>query len=337
MDSQHYRDRVLLTAAIAAFTALLVLLIWQVGEILLVVFAGALLATGWVGVARWASQRLPIGYTAAVLIEVALCLGFVALVTAVSGPGLADQARQLTEHIPEVIERLREGAWAERLRPFFPDADPELPTTLLARLGGAFSTALGALANALIILFIGVYGAIEPDVYQRAAITLVPPRRRERAAEVLSTCARVLRWWLVGRLVSMTAVGVLTAGALAVAGIPLALVLGLLAGVLSFVPYVGPLLSAVPALLVGLGQGVTSAFVVAAIFLGVQLVENNLITPLVERKAVSLPPAALLTAQLLSGVLFGLLGVLLATPLTVTATVIVRLLYVEDILGDAPD
>jgi len=130
-------------------------------------------------------------------------------------------------------------------------------------------------------------------------------------------------------------VGLLTTVALLVAGVPLPLVLGLLAGLFSFVPCVGPVVAAVPALLVAAGEGTSLALVTAAIYLGVQGIENNLITPLIQHRAVSLPPAALLAAQLLGGVMFGILGVLLATPLAVAAIIVVQLVYVEDVLGDS--
>jgi predicted PurR-regulated permease PerM len=336
MDSQHYRERVLVAALIGAATVLLVLLLWTAGELLLVVFAGVLLAIGWAGLARLLSERLPIGQPVAVLVAVGVTLSFFALVVGLSGPGLADQAQQLGERIPEVVEGLRENPWMQRIEQLEPTSDGAFQQKVIARRGGAFSTALGALSNLVIILAIGVYGALQPHHYTQAAIALVPPGRRKRATEVLDRCTQTLRWWIAGRLASMSVVGVLTAAALAIAGIPLALVLGLIAGLLAFIPYVGPLLSAVPAILVGLGQSAGSALIVAGIFAGVQTVESYVITPLIDQRAVSIPPAALLTAQLIAGVLFGLLGVLLATPLAVTATVLVRLLYVEDVLGDAP-
>jgi predicted PurR-regulated permease PerM len=132
----------------------------------------------------------------------------------------------------------------------------------------------------------------------------------------------------------MTIVGVITWAGLALIGVPLALTLGLLAGLLNFVPYVGPIVSAIPAVLLALLDGSRTAGWVALLYLGVQLLEGYLLTPLIDQRTVRTPPALLLTSQVIAGVTLGALGVVLAAPLLAVALVTVKLLYVEDVLGD---
>jgi predicted PurR-regulated permease PerM len=132
----------------------------------------------------------------------------------------------------------------------------------------------------------------------------------------------------------MGVVGLLTGVGLLIAGVPTPLALGLLAALLSFVPYVGPILSFIPAVLIALTVSLTKVFYVVLVFGIVQTLESYLVTPLVQRRAVSLPPVILITAQIAMGVLAGATGVLLATPLAVCVIVLLQMLYVEDVLGD---
>ena len=188
--------------------------------------------------------------------------------------------------------------------------------------------------NTVIILFLGVYLAFDPGSYTRALVFLLPAERRQRGEEILGKIGHGLRWWLVGRFSSMTVVGVLTAVGLLIIGEPLALVLGLIAGLLSFIPFLGPVLSALPAILIGLSRSLSMAGWVILVYLVVQFFESNLITPLIQKRAVMLPPAFLVSAQFILGVLLGFFGILLATPLTVLLTIIFQMLYVEGMLGD---
>ncbi|MGD8590575.1 MAG: AI-2E family transporter, partial [Chromatiales bacterium] len=142
-----------------------------------------------------------------------------------------------------------------------------------------------------------------------------------------------LRWWLIGRITSMTVVGILTGIGLWFIDMPLVLALSFTAAILSFIPLIGPILSAIPAVLLGLVEDPLKALNVLLVYTSVQFLEGNFITPLIQKRAIALPPAMLLTAQLLMGVLFGFFGVLLATPLAVTVIVVVQLLYVQDLLG----
>ncbi len=282
--------------------------------------------------------RLPRVFAlAAVLLALAAAAALVGLL---AGPAIAEQIRELVERVPRSLEDLRGGLAATKSgSALFRDLPPggELlrsSAPLLGRVPAVFSTFAGGLAAVAFVLLAGSFAALRPEAYVRGLVRLVPPRGRRRAHEVLHALAHALRWWLVGRLGSMVPVGILTALGLWLLGIPLPLALGAIAGLLSFVPFLGPVLATVPALLIAIGQGPMGVLQVLVLYAGVQAVEGNLLTPLIQERAVSVPPAALMTAQLAGAMLFGAVGVVLATPLMVVVVVLVQLLYLEQILGD---
>jgi predicted PurR-regulated permease PerM len=187
----------------------------------------------------------------------------------------------------------------------------------------------------VIILVDGLYFSAQPEIYTLSAIRLVPQSKHERAQAVLSEVARTLRWWMIGRIIAMVAVGVMTWIGLLLLGIPAAAALAFLAMMLTFIPTVGPILSAGPAILAGGMQGgLMMAVYVTLLYLVVHAIEGYLMTPLIQERTVYLPPAILLTALLIMGFAFGIFGLLLAAPLTVVAQTLVKMLYMKDTLGE---
>lgn len=332
----------ILIAAVAAAIVLLHFL-RPVAQALLVIFGGALLAVFIEGVTSWLTDHTRFPRSLALTLVV---VGVIALPVAVGwlvGPQIADQIVELRERLPEAIEGARSAlsssAWGRRLLEDYPEfRDTYRPGAVtISRVTGIFSTTAGFFAALFVILFVGIYLAAAPGRYVGGVARLFPLDRRERAREILTAVVTVLRRWLAGRLASMFAVGVLTVVGLLIAGVPLALALAVIAALLTFVPYVGPVIAAIPAMLVALVDSPIKVLWVVLIYTVVQILENYVITPLIQQRAVSLAPALLITAQILMAVLFGPLGVLFATPLAVVAFVCVQAFYVEDVLGDRTD
>lgn len=331
---------VLAATGLAALTFVLLYLLLMLAQVLLVVFAGVLTAVFLGGVSRRLSRRLPLSRRTTLAFIVLLLIGLAASIAALVGPQLSGQAAALIERLPKALDRLqqmlRENQWSTLL--LQNTALTEIAPDLADVLGGVtnmFSVTLGVVTYGFIIAVVGIYGAAHPEAYVNSVVRLVPPARRPRAREVLHALGRALRWWLVGRFVMMGIVGVLTAVGLWIAGIPSPLALGFIAALLAFVPYIGPILSAVPALLVALPISLTKVIYVLIVYGVVQLMESYLITPQVQERTVFILPAALITAEVVMGVLAGVLGVLLATPLAVSVIVLVQMLYVEDVLGES--
>lgn len=246
------------------------------------------------------------------------------------GQALRSAWTQLTEYV-------RQYQWGQQLldQTSLSDAVSN-PSALLSRVTGVVSTTLGGLTNVLIILILGIYLAASPRWYQQGAVRLFPIDARPRAAEVFNIVGNTLRWWLLARLLTMTVVGVATYFGLLLLGIPLALSLSVIAFLLAFIPYLGPLIAAAPAILVGMTAegGAINGLYVALLYFAIQTVESYLVQPLVEKRAVNMPPAVLLTSQMLLGILLGTMGVILASPLAAAALVLVKEVYVKDTLGD---
>lgn len=208
---------------------------------------------------------------------------------------------------------------------------------VVVRLGGLARSTLAVVAEIFVVIVAGAYFAAEPRMYRDGAVMLLPPRVRDEAREALDEAASGLRRWLLGTLFSMVVVGVLTGLGAWLVGLPAPLALGLIAGLAQFVPIIGPALSAVPGLLISLSLGPTTMLWTLALYVGVQQFEGQILTPLVQRRTVQIPPAVTLLAVIAVGLIFGPLGVLFATPLTVVAYVMIRRLYVHDVLGDQVD
>ena len=199
---------------------------------------------------------------------------------------------------------------------------------------GAALTMLGVLGAVIIIVFTAVYLANNPTLYFRGLIRLLAPDYRDRGSEVLSEIGVALRLWLLGRAIDMIVVVILTFAGLMLLNVPLAFLLALIAGLLNFIPYIGAVLGAVPAIIVAFGQGPVQALWIVLLFLAIQTVEGYLIVPFIQQRTVQLPPALLIFSQTVFGALFGILGLLLAPALMLVILILVQGVYLHDVLGD---
>lgn len=320
-------------SSLVLLTALAALLLLA-PDVLLIIFAGILLAVLLHGGGHWIATNLGMadgwGIT---LFLLGIALALAAFGVAVA-PAIAEQVDELTRKIPEAFgtfrQRIEDYSWASSL---LDRLTPEAFTSSRGRSAAmsAVSSTFGALGNLVIILFIGLYGSLDPKVYKRGLTLLLAPSIRQRGDEVLRAAAATLRNWLSAQFLAMAFVGVLTGLGLWLAGVPLAFALGLIAGLLAFIPNIGPVIAIAPALLLALPDG-TTLLIVLAIYLGVQALESYVVTPLIQQEKVSLPPALIIAVQLLFGVLFGILGLALATPIAAAMMTIIGLVYVRDYL-----
>lgn len=331
--------RALIVAAAGAGIVALLLAAWQVAQILLLIFASILLAIFLRTIASYITQHTALSMAWSLAATVLALLSITLLIGALYGPDIADGFYWLGRRLPAVLDRLRnrldQYAWGPAFLNTLANAGSDfVDPTQLGKIAGIFSTALGALGSLLIVLVLGIYFAVEPGTYVDGVARLFPPEHRERVRESFAHLGHGLRWWLIGRIGAMLAVGVLSFIGLLLLDVPFAFVLALLNALLDFIPNVGPLIAAVPALLVALSQEPATAFYVALLYLGIQLLEGFLIMPVIQQRTTSLPPALLLAAQLVMGVGFGILGFLLASPLAVIVMILVRTLYLRDVLGE---
>jgi predicted PurR-regulated permease PerM len=298
------RRTLLATAVVLAFLGL-ALLLWKVREVLLITFAGVLIAVLLRAMATALSRYTRIGVTTSLTVVLILLLAmFTALVWS-GGPGMVRETQALAAGLSEsvadieaVARRHPVGAWiVESLE----DYDLPEAAELWERIGGIGATVFGAMGVALIAVFMGIFFAYKPALYVGGLLRLVPLDRRARAAEVLDRIGSTLRWWLVGQLISMLLLWLSTWLALSLLGVPMAFALGLLTGLLTFIPYLGPLIALIPIALVSFLVSPMLGLVTVLVYFIIQNIEANIIMPLVFEKTVSLPPALTVGSQAADG------------------------------------
>lgn len=326
--------------ALVAAVVIALLLITVATQVFLVLFMALLVAVLVRSLGGGVAAHTPLSERWAVAVVLLGLAALLAGLIAASAPSLAAQVEELRKTIPTAVERLQTRMeryeWGRATMDAAGNAGEYLPEpeALVRRVAGMFSTTFGAVGALLVVLFLGICLAIEPRTYRDGLLHLVPLPRRARAGVVLDEMRAVLARWLLSISMSMTVVGLLTGIGLWLLGIPMVFVLALLAFLLAFIPNIGPILAAAPAVLIAFTISPAKALHVALLYIGIQTVESYFITPFIERKTVSLPPALTVTVQLLLGLLAGLPGVIVAAPLTAAGMVLVRRLYVEDTLGD---
>lgn len=341
-SDRKFVGRVLVTIGFVVLTALILLLLYFAFGVLLLIFAASLIAIFLRGLAEILGRYVRIGQGWLVLIVSVLLIAILAGSVALLAPSVAEEARHLREELPQSAEKtaayISQFGWGQALIEQLPSTDvirESIGTSALLRgVGGVFTSTIGMMGNFFITLLLAVYLAIEPRFYIEGFKKLFPIKQRDRVGEVLHTIGETLEWWMIGKVASMLFIGILTWIGLSLLGIKLALALGLLAGLLSFIPNFGPIVSAIPAILIAFIASPVTALWVVGLYIGVQLIESNVVTPLIERETVELPPGLTVVFQVGMAVLVGGLGLILATPMLAAIMVFVQMVYIQDVLGD---
>ncbi|SFP71632.1 AI-2E family transporter [Tranquillimonas alkanivorans] len=319
-----FLNRVLVVAAVAAAA----LLVWTVRDTLLLTFAGVIAATVLLNVAGPLKRRTGLPHRAAVGVAAVLLIAGVSLIVWFVAPNLLDQASQLATDLPAAAQEIEQGI-SDRIPIESMVSGAGIVETLAGRIT-SWSLALAGAATAFVLVVVaGIFLAAAPGMYRDGLVALFPRKRQEDIRRGLTCAGEGLSAWLRGQLVAMTVVGVCVGVGTWAIGLPTPLALGLIAGLLEFVPIVGPILGAVPAMILALTMSPAMALWTALLYLGIEQVESNFILPMVERSVADVPPAVFLLALVAIGTLFGVIGVILSAPLTVTIYVLVREFYVK--------
>ncbi|MGD9563652.1 MAG: AI-2E family transporter [Pyrinomonadaceae bacterium] len=343
-SENSFTRKVMLTIGLVCLTLLLLLFAYYTFDVLLLIFAAALLAIFLRGIADVVARYTKLTEGLSVLAVSILIVGVLAGAIAVLAPDVGNQVQHLRETLPssarEASAYISQFGWGRALVEQLPSVEVVWNSisgfALLEGVGGFFSSTIGAVGNFFIVILLSIYLAIEPRFYTRGFTNLFSIGKRTRVRQILFAVGDTLRWWLIGKVCSMVFIGLLTWIGLSLLGVPLALALGLIAGLLSFIPNFGPIISALPAILLGFVESPMQGLYVLILYVGIQLIESNLVTPFIERETVELPPALTIVFQLALAALVGGLGLVLATPLLAVLIVVVQMVYVEDILGDRP-
>ncbi|MDT0650969.1 AI-2E family transporter [Autumnicola edwardsiae] len=331
-EAISFQKKVWIVVGVLTFTTLLILLIIEAANALLLIFAGTLIAIFFTGISSFIEKKTGWKRWLCKTISIVATFLIVGLFFWLIGAKIQSQISVLSETIPSTFQNLKEQLNNSKVgQEVVERLTSEESIKKAEAFGGRFfQSTFGVFGDIYVVLFIGIFFTVSPDLYARGVVQLFPPRKQRKVENVLSNLKKQLRKWLKGKLLSMFVVFAFTAIGLAILGIDLWLVLSLLAGLLSFIPNFGPLIALIPAILIGLLDGPKTALIILAIYVFVQFLESNFITPMVQKKLVQMPPALILIAQLFMGALTGGWGLILATPITVMAIVLVQDLYLKE-------
>ena len=325
-DGEFIR-RVLIVIGIAA----LAIALYKLTDVVMLTFGSILVAVVIRSLAR------PIRAGTAMSQRLALLASGFAIAALLAGIGylfgaqISDQLSSLPASLPQAVQHLSQTEPGQSITTMVKGSS--LGDLLMNALSWG-TTIFGAVAALVVVIVAGIYIAARPEVYRNGFVMLFPKSRQTEIADTIDAAGEALRLWLGAQLLAMIIVGILIAVGLAFVGVPSPLALGLIAGVTEFVPIAGPVIGAVPALLLASTEDWHTVAWTLAVFVVVQQIESNLIMPLVAGRAVALPPAVGLLAVVALGVLFGPLGLVLGYPLAIVIDVAVRKLYVRQTLGE---
>jgi len=341
-DSHSPRRDFIEKILIVVLFALLLFVLWQGAEVFLLIFAGFLVSVFLRSLSDFLSERAGLSENWSLTLVLLVIVALAALGAWLLWSGsMQNQFEELSDQLPAVYEQARERVAQYPLGQRIVEKIPPPSQIVLGRqsgnvfgrITGFFSTAFDVVVNVLIVLMTAIYFAYNPLLHREGIVKLVPRKREKRTREVLRVIGYTLRKFLLGISASMTINGVLTFLGLWFLDVPFAIPLGIIAGFLSFIPNIGPLIAGAPAVLIALAQSPAQALYVLILYLAVQNLDGFLLTPLIQQRAVSIPPVLIIAAQLLLAVIFGFLGLLLAVPIVAVVFVLVKMIYVEDILG----
>jgi predicted PurR-regulated permease PerM len=341
LSKTTFTQRVLIVVSITLLALLVVAGAGLAFSVLLRVLAALLIALPLRAAGDWLHRRTGMSTGLGLLLTTLLVVVSLGAMFWLFSARIGEQVQNLQVQLPIAVQdvqaRIEETEWGQWL------ARENVTYTKMVggssewvtRATGIFSTSLSIVADGYVITFLAVFLMLQPKTYRAGLVMLVPKAGRKRAHEVLDCISGTLVKWVLGRLVSMLFVGVFTWLGLTFMGMQMGAVLGLFAGLVTFIPNIGPIVSMVPAVLLAFVYGgPQQALYVVGLYLVVQTLESAAVSPVVQQRLIQMPPALILIGQLIIGAFTGLLGLTLATPIIAIIIVVVKMLYVQDVLGD---
>lgn len=334
-----YTTKVWQTVGIVALLVVTILVIRVAFDILLMVLAGSLIATYFHGLGDAIQRRSKLSRKPAMIIAIAVTIIFAGTLFWFMGTKISEQVTELSNTLPHTINNVRnklsQTSWGQSiLKNFSGDSTSQ---KMMSTAQGFFSTTFGVLGDMYIILFLGIFFTANPSLYKDGIIVLIPHSRKQLGKRILDRISLSLKGWLKGTLFSMLCVTILIGTALSIVGMPVALILALITGLLEMVPSIGSLVAMIPGVLLAFTVSTNMAILVAIIYITSQTIVANIITPLIQKKMINLPPALTLISQLIMGSVSGALGVILAVPLLAITIILVDELYVKKIAHNNPN
>ena len=324
---------------VCSITSLFVAIIWffQVTfSVFLLILAGALIALFFHGFAELIQRKVRMSEKAALLTSVILTFAIIISVFWFMGATVQQQITDLAKTLPSTVNNAKKHLATTALGQKFLErtSSQEVSDEVYTFFSKFFNNTFGVFTDAYVVLFLGLFFTAAPHAYINGFMRLIPYAAKRKTRYTLEKIAFTLTKWLKGQILAMVAIAVLKGVALTILGVPMAIALALIAGILNFIPNFGPLISMFPAILIALTQSVNKAIAVAIVYLLLQIIEGNLITPSIQQKLIKMPAALIIIAQLFMGLLAGAWGLILATPIVAIVIVVIDETYVKRIDRD---
>ncbi len=297
------------------FVAVALFLAWQLADVLFLIFLSVILAAGLSGLSTLLARHTYLPYRLSLIFILILLILLISGAIYFAYPHLAPQVKNLQETLPQAISSL-ESMVADifDIQISFSSIFQQYLQGGLRRVADIATYTANAVAALGFVVIMSIFIAMSPKRYCTGMVEMIPKSYRKDVRQIVDGLGKQLQFWLMARMVSMIAVGILTGVGLWILDVPQVLILAVIAGVLSLIPYLGPILGSIPAILVALNQSTLTVVWIILLYVVVQIIEGNLITPIVEKVAVSLPPALILSMQAIMSLLFGILGLVIASP-----------------------
>jgi len=327
-----YIEKVWQTVAIAALLVVFILIARVAFNVLLMGLAGSLIAVYFHGLGDMIERRTKFRRSLAMVISIGGTFIVLGLLVWFIGSKIQTQVTELSNTLPHTVStakaKLSSTPVGQKILEYVSGDNSQ---KLAATAQSFFSTSFGVIGDLYIILFLGIFFTASPSLYKNGMLALVPANKKALAGSIMDRISLSLKGWLKGMMLSMVLITILITVGLNIIGVPVAMVLGLITGILEIIPNFGPLIAMIPGVLLALTMGTDTAIIVALLYIVSQTIVANIVTPLIQKKIINLPPALTLMSQLIMGTLSGALGIILAVPLLAILTILVDELYTKKI------
>lgn len=333
-----YVTKVWQTVAIIALFVIVILIIHVAFNVLLMALAGALIAVYFHGLGDIIQNRTKLSRRWAMIISITGSFILLGVLLWFMGSKIQVQVAELSNKLPATVNtakaKMAQTPIGQKVLDYFSGDNSQ---KFLTTAQSFFTTGFGILGDMYIILFLGIFFTASPSLYKDGILLLVPKSHKAVGKQIMNRISQSLKGWLKGMLLSMVLITILIIIGLSIIGVPIALALALITGILEIVPNFGPLIAMIPGVLLALTMGTNTAVIVALLYIVSQTIVANIVTPLVQKKMINMPPALTLISQLIMGVVSGALGIILAVPLLAIVIIMVDELYVKKMSGNNDD
>jgi predicted PurR-regulated permease PerM len=325
-----YTVRVWQTTAIVCLTLIIILIVRVVFSVLLMAMAGALIAVYFHGLADLIMRKTKLKKRASLAVSIAATTIILVGLTWIIGAKIQRQVVELSSSLPQTIHAARSKMAVtpigEKILQYTSGNNSQ---KMIDTATNFFNTSFGVLGDLYIIIFLSIFFTSDPTLYRQGILFLFPPEKKKTGKIIISRISTSLKGWLKSILISMVLITILIWISLSFLGMPATMVLGMITGLLEVIPNFGPIIAMIPGVLLAFTISTKIAILVALIYIAAQTIVASIVTPLLQKKIINLPPALTLISQLIMGTLSGVMGIILAVPLLSIIIILVDELYIR--------